>query len=86
MAIRGDDNVGDEVIVSMEDALWVAVRLLLAGKLPDDDGLVYNEGLGQQHDTDGRQVPLEAVKIMSGFSDDVAIAVTQPLWPARVPR
>ena len=23
---------------------------------------------------------------MSGFSDDVAIAVTQPLWPARDPR
>ena len=31
-------------------------------------------------------VPLEAVKIMSGFSEEVAIAVTQPLWPDKDPR
>lgn len=27
----------------------------------------------------------EAVKIMSGFSDEVAMAVTSPLWPTRLP-
>ena len=31
-------------------------------------------------------IPREAVKIMSGFSEDVAIAVTHPLWPGREPR
>ncbi len=33
-----------------------------------------------------KHVPREAVRIMSGFSEDVAIAVTQPLWPAIEPR
>lgn len=33
-----------------------------------------------------RQVPREAVKIMSGFSDEVAIAVTHPLCPEREPK
>jgi hypothetical protein len=32
------------------------------------------------------KIPREAVKIMSGFSEDVAIAVTHPLWPAKEPR
>ena len=40
LAIRRDDDVGDEVVVSVKDALRVAVRLLLAGELPDDNGLV----------------------------------------------
>lgn len=31
-------------------------------------------------------VPLEAVRIMSGFSEEVAIAVTHPLWPAKDPK
>jgi hypothetical protein len=31
-------------------------------------------------------LPRDAVKIMSGFSEEVAIAVTQPLWPAKEPR
>ena len=31
-------------------------------------------------------IPRDAVRIMSGFSEEVAIAVTQPLWPAREPR
>lgn len=33
-----------------------------------------------------RYLPREAVKIMSGFSEEVAIAVTQPLWPDNEPR
>ena len=40
LAVGGDDDVRDEVVVSVEDALGVAVRLLFAGQLPDDDGLV----------------------------------------------
>jgi hypothetical protein len=31
-------------------------------------------------------LPREAVKIMSGFSEEVAMAVTHPLWPSRDPR
>lgn len=40
LAVGGNDNIGDEVVVSVEDALGVAVGLLLAGQLPNDDGLV----------------------------------------------
>ena len=40
LAIRRDDDVGDEVVVSVKDALRVTVGLLLAGELPDDNGLV----------------------------------------------
>lgn len=32
------------------------------------------------------EVPRDAVRIISGFSEEVAIAVTQPLWPAIEPR
>jgi hypothetical protein len=32
-----------------------------------------------------KHVPLEAVKIMSGFSEEVATAVTQLEWPASEP-
>ena len=32
------------------------------------------------------RVPREAVRIMSGFSDEVAMAVTHPLWPGSEPR
>src|ERR1700685_142834 len=35
---------------------------------------------------DTNKIPREAVRIMSGFSEEVAIAVTQPLWPAKEPR
>ena len=40
LAIRGDDDVRDEVVVSVEDALGVTVLVLLASELPDDDRLV----------------------------------------------
>lgn len=40
LAVRGDDDVRDEVVVSVEDALGVSVRLLITGQLPDNDGLV----------------------------------------------
>jgi hypothetical protein len=32
------------------------------------------------------KIPREAVRIMSGFSDDVAMAVTQPACPGNEPR
>jgi hypothetical protein len=31
-------------------------------------------------------VPREAVKIISGFSEEVAMAVIHPLWPSSDPR
>lgn len=40
LAIRGDDDIRYEVIVSVQNALWVAIRILVAGQLPDDDSLV----------------------------------------------
>ena len=41
LAVGGDDDVRDEVVVAVEDALGVAVRVLVAGQLPDNDRLVY---------------------------------------------
>lgn len=40
LAVGGDDDVGDEVVVAVEDTLGVAVRVLVTGQLPDNDGLV----------------------------------------------
>lgn len=41
----------------------------------------YVQG-NKQEDADS---PREAVKIMSGFSEEVAIAVIHPEWPAKEP-
>ena len=40
LAIGGDDNIRNEVVVAVENSLGVAVRVLIAGQLPDDDGLI----------------------------------------------
>ena len=40
LAVGRDDDVGHEVVVAVEDALRVAVLVLVAGELPDDDRLV----------------------------------------------
>ena len=40
LAVGGDDDVRDEVVVAVEDAFGVAVRVLVARQLPDDDRLV----------------------------------------------
>jgi len=39
-AVRGDDAVRDDVRVAVKGSLWVAVRALIAGQVPDDQGLV----------------------------------------------
>ena len=41
LAVRRDDNVRDKVVVAVEDALGVAVGVLITGQLPDNDGFVY---------------------------------------------
>lgn len=41
LAIRRDDNIGDKVVVAVENSLGVAIRVLIAGQLPDDDGFIY---------------------------------------------
>ena len=46
-SIGGDNTVGDDVGVSGEGALWVSVGGLIAGQVPDDEGLVT--GSGQEH-------------------------------------
>lgn len=40
LAVRRDDNVGDEVVVAVEDLLGETERRLVTRELPDDDGLV----------------------------------------------
>ena len=86
MPVRRDNNVRNEVIVSMKDPFRVAVRILVSSKLPYDDGLIYENDLATWGQLSNNNIPREAVKIISGFSDDVAIAVTHPLWPGKEPR
>ena len=43
LTIRGNDDVGYEVVVAVEDALGVTILILVAGELPDDDRLVYKK-------------------------------------------
>lgn len=86
LAIGRDDDVRDKVIMTMKNSLGVAIRILIASKLPDNDRLVYEFSSEDKIYTKTSPVPREAVKIMSGFSEEVAIAVTHPLWPGREPR
>ena len=40
LAIGGNDDIRNEVVVAVKDALRVAILVLLTGKLPNDDRLV----------------------------------------------
>ena len=40
LAIGRDDNIGNEVVVAVEDALGVAVSVFVTSQGPDDDSLV----------------------------------------------
>lgn len=86
LTVRGDDDIGNEVIVSMKYALGITVRVVFASQLPDNDGLVCDGEIRWNLEIGLANSPREAVKIISGFSEDVAIAVTHPLWPSREPR
>lgn len=44
LAVGRDDNVGNKVVVAVEDALGVAVVGVVAAELPDDDGAVTRSG------------------------------------------
>ena len=41
LAVRGNDDIRDKMIVATKDAFWVAIRILVTGELPHDDCLVY---------------------------------------------
>ena len=71
--------------MSMEDPFGVAVRVFIACQLPDDDGLVYGQLL-EPFREDEKNQPRDAVRIISGFSEEVAMAVIHPLWPSIEPR
>jgi len=43
LAVRRDNDVGNEVVVSVENTFWVTERVLISGQLPDDDGFVCRE-------------------------------------------
>lgn len=40
LAIGGDDDIRDKVVVSVQDTFWISVCILVTGQLPDDDSLV----------------------------------------------
>lgn len=46
LAIRRDNDIGDKVVVSVEDLFGRAVAGIVAGQLPDDDGLVWSRNEG----------------------------------------
>ena len=43
LAVRGNNDVRDEMVVAVENALGVTVLVLVACQLPYDDGLVYRD-------------------------------------------
>jgi hypothetical protein len=87
LSVGRDGDVGDKVVVAVQDLLGESERVVVSRELPDDDGLVCELSVLHPVQRLGRvwYAPREAVKIISGFSDEVAMAVTQPEWPARVP-
>jgi hypothetical protein len=40
LAVRGDDDVRDEMIMSTKDTLWISIRILVASEMPDDNCLI----------------------------------------------
>lgn len=43
LAVRGDDHIGDKVIVSGEDSFGVTVCVFITGQLPNDDSFVCRD-------------------------------------------
>lgn len=41
LAVRGDDDVRNEMVVAVQDLLGEAERRVVPRELPDDDGLVW---------------------------------------------
>jgi hypothetical protein len=70
----------------MEDPFGVAVRIFIARQLPDDDGLICGQLLEPFKEDEKINRPRDAVRIISGFSEEVAMAVIHPLWPSMEPR
>lgn len=71
----------------MKDSLGVAILVLIAAQLPNNDSFVYGDDRQRNKYMENCKIlPREAVKIMSGFSEEVAIAVTHPECPAREPK
>lgn len=73
--------------VAVEGALWVSVRALIAGQVPDDQSLI--SATRQEHVWAIQKVSIHSKKLRcqfcAYFSIEVAKLVTQPLWPSRVP-
>jgi len=47
LTARADDDVGDEMVVSLQSFHWVTVSFTVSVQLPDDQGLV--SGAGDEH-------------------------------------
>ena len=43
LSVRRDNDVGNEVVMSVENAFWITERVLVSGQLPDDDGFICRE-------------------------------------------
>lgn len=41
LAVRRDNDIGNEMVVAMENSLGVTVRILVASQLPNNDTLVW---------------------------------------------
>jgi len=41
LAVRGYNNVGNEMVVSMKNSFWKTLRVLIMSQLPDNESLVW---------------------------------------------
>jgi len=83
-------TVGDNVGVAVKATLGVTVRGLVAGQVPDNEGLVAAPREKHVGAVDflciSISTSLNATRNSTYFSREVASEVTQPVWPSRVPR
>lgn len=89
VTIGRKDNITDEVGVSVKTFVWESVVVFIAGQLPDDQSLVCKTICSNKYQCFieiKENLPLEAEMMLSGSFGLVAIWVTHPLCPKRVPR
>ena len=95
LAVRGQHDVRDEVVVATQRVLGQAVLLRLVEQLPDDQALVCaatrnRDAEGNDDGLGGRRapqhVPREPDSRKEAFCSVVAKQVTQLEWPRSVPR
>lgn len=91
VSVRWQNNVADEVAVAIETLLGHTIAVSLAQQAPHDQSLVCKNNSSLKkvmlrcRKLTQNFLPRDDDKIMSGYLGFVAIWVTHPEWPIKVP-